>query len=393
MGKKAIVNARIVLLDRIIQNGVILIEDDRIMDFGSSFNIAPSKGTEIIDAGGDYVAPGFFDIHCHGGGTESFHLSPSVAAEAHLKHGTTSVLATIRKNVGTQDILEGIKKIKSQMKKGSGRTIVGVHFEGPYLNPKYGARATLARKPDPSEYNAIIDLAGDLIKIWTLAPEIEQSDDFIETVSSKDIVISIGHSEASPERIFELVPKGLKLACHHMNATGSSISPSRVEGTREVGVDESVLLCDDIYTEVIPDCQGVHVRPLMLKLILKVKGVDKVIIITDYLAPDYLTPENKEKENNTYLDKNSFTNSSSVNFNELGELSGSVLTMDVACRNMMKHTGAGIVDIFKMASYNPAKLLKMDKDIGSIRKGSKANIIIVDDNINIKKVMLEGELV
>jgi N-acetylglucosamine-6-phosphate deacetylase len=388
LSKKAIVNARIVTPESIIEDGVILVENDRIMDFGSSCSIKPSKDIEIIDAAGNYAAPGFFDIHCHGGGMEPFHINPTAAAEAHLKHGTTSVLATIAYSVSTQDTLEGIKRIKSQMNKGSGRAIAGIHFEGPYTNPKYGALSKLGRKPDPSEYNSYIDLAGDLIKVWTLAPETDGLDDFIDTVSSKGIVMSVGHSEASPERIYELVPKGLKLACHCMNATGSSISPSRSGGTREVGVDEAVLICDEIYTEVIPDYMGVHVRPLMLQLILKAKGADKVIIITDSTTHVY-----KREVNTTLQDENDFTNAPDVNFNEVGELSGSILTMDASCRNMMRHTGASIVDIFKMASYNPARLLKMDKDIGSIRKGAKANIIIVDDNINIKKVMLEGSLV
>ncbi|HHW31319.1 MAG TPA: N-acetylglucosamine-6-phosphate deacetylase [Clostridiaceae bacterium] len=388
MSNRVIINAKIVTPENIINNGVIVIENGRIARFGSYENVKPPDNAEIIDVKGYYAAPGFIDIHCHGGGSEEFHTDPEVAAEAHLKHGTTSVLATIAYNVSKVDTIEGIKKIKELKNSGKGKSILGIHFEGPYTNPKYGALSQLGRKPDPSEYNTFIDLAGDLIKVWTLAPELEGIDDFIETVSSKGIVMSVGHSEASPERIFELIPKGLKLACHCMNATGCSISPSRFGGTREVGVDEAVLLSDDIYAEVIPDYMGVHVRPLMLRLILKAKTPDKMIIITDSTISD-----NKSHINNSPLNNSDFTKATDVNFNELGQLSGSILTMDKACRNMLRHTGVGIVDVFKMASYNQARLLNMEKEIGNIREGAKANIIIVDDDINVKMVMLEGELV
>lgn len=388
MNSQAIVNARIVTLEKIIENGVIIIENGRIADFGSAEEVKVPEGAGKIDAKGDYAAPGFIDIHCHGGGPEAFHINPEVAAEAHLRHGTTSVLATIAYSVSKEDTIEGIKKIKELKTRGKGKSILGIHLEGPYTNPKYGALSKLGRKPDPSEYNTYIDLAGDLIKVWTLAPELEGIDDFIDTVSSKGIVMSVGHSEASPERIFELVPKGLKLACHCMNATGCSISPTRFGGTREVGVDEAVLLSDDIYAEVIPDYMGVHVRPLMLRLILKAKGPDKVIIITDST-----TSVNKRNIDSYPADENDFANAPDINFNELGELSGSILTMDKACRNMMRHTRVGMVEAFKMASYNAARLLNMENEIGNIRVGAKANIIIVDDDINVKMVMLEGKLV
>lgn len=389
MGGKVIVNAKIVTPENIIDNGVIVVENGRIARFGSFGKIKVPPDAEEFDAEGQYAAPGFIDIHCHGGGPKAFHIDPEVSAEAHLKHGTTSVLATIAYSISKEDTIEGIKKIKELKNSGKGKSILGIHFEGPYTNPKYGALSKLGRKPDPSEYNTFIDLAGDLIKLWTLAPELEGMDDFINTVSSRGIVMSVGHSEASPERIYELIPKGLKVACHCMNATGCHISPSRSGGTREVGVDEAVLLSDDIYAEVIPDYMGVHVRPLMLKLILKAKGPDKVIIITDSTT----LVHKRNISNNIPQNENNFINAPDVNFNELGELSGSILTMDGACRNMMRHTGAGIVDAFKMASYNPARLLNMENEIGNIREGAKANIVIVDDDINVKMVMLEGELV
>jgi N-acetylglucosamine-6-phosphate deacetylase len=139
-------------------------------------------------------------------------------------------------------------------------------------------------------------------------------------------------------------------------------------------VDEAVLVHDDIYAEVIPDRLGIHVRPLMLKMIHKTKGTDRVIIITDAVPEAGLTgPEEPD-----------------VNFNHTGDLAGSKLTMDKAVRNMMKHVGIGIVEAFRMAALNPAKAIRLDHEMGSIEIGKWANLILVDDEINVHGVFLRG---
>ena len=388
MQLKAVVNCKAVTEDRIIDDAVIIIDGDRILKFGNREQIFIPESAELIDAEGYYAGPGFIDTHCHGGGGYYVDENPDTVASVHLKHGTTGMLATTA-FTEKERVFESLNTLLEGFKGTYGSLFLGIHMEGPYTNPKYGSMVSSIRLPDPEEYNRILSLAADKIKVWTLAPELEGSDDFIEAVSKKGIILSVGHSEASAERIHSLVPKGLRLACHCMDATGITPSPARHRGTREVGVDEAVMVCDDIYTEVIPDSLGLHVRPLMLRLLIKAKGVDRVVIITDAIElagtmdQKHFAVDGRETSRN-YTD---------VHFDDNGELSGSKLTMDCAVRNMMKHTGIGLIEAFKMASLNAATLLGLQHDIGSIGEGKKANIVIVTENMEVKKVIFEGGLI
>lgn len=383
MALKAVVNGKIVTPTKVIDDGVIVIKDDRIMDYGFSADVSLPQHVEIIDANGEYVAPGFIDIHCHACGGYWVYENPQAVVNELVKHGVTGFLPTIPYTISVDDTVEGIKKILKCKSTRFGSVIIGINMEGPYINKKYGMASWTARIPNPDEYNHYLKLAGDYIKIWTFAPEIENINEFIDDISQKGIIMAVGHSEAEGEKVLELVPKGLKLACHCMNATGVTPSPPRYEGTREFGIDEAVILSDNIYVEVIPDSKGVHVRPLMLKLICKAKGVDKVIIISD--ATEFSHIKNNQNKSTEDIED--------LYFNEYGQLAGSRLTMDCAVMNMIKHTGISIVDAFKMSSLNPATLLDIQDNYGSLEKGKKANIIIVDNKINVKKVMLNGELV
>ena len=376
------------LADRIIPNGIVIMAGNRIADCGSTDEVMIPEDAEIIDAGGNYIAPGFVDIHCHAGGGRLAYLHPHHVALAHLKHGTTSLLPTLSYNESREETIQGVTNIVEAMESNLPykEAIAGIHMEGPYINKKYGAVVAPIRPPDPEEYNEVLRIAGKDIKLWTLAPEIDGQDEFITAASRYAITFSVGHSEATAEQIFRYVPYGLRIGCHCTNASGTTPSKSRYGGTREIGVDEAVLVNDDIYAEVIPDYGGVHVRPLMLELIRKTKGNDKVIIITDNydITSDKpegggFSPEGMSKE---ALDD--------VNFTKVG-LSGSRLTMDKAVRNMMMHTGIGIVEAFKMGSLNPAVATNMHNMVGSIEKWKYANILIVNENIEIQQVFLHGE--
>ncbi|KIL40331.1 hypothetical protein SD70_13855 [Gordoniibacillus kamchatkensis] len=378
MGNVLLKNGTVVTSERLIANGYVWVRDGRIAAYGT-WDAEVEKataGAPEIDADGAYIAPGFVDIHCHGGGGVWAFRQPYECAIAHLQHGTTSLLPTLSYNESREETRQGVIDIVAAMNSDASyrAAIAGIHMEGPYINKKYGAITSPIRPVDPEEYNEILSLAGDQIKLWTLAPELEGQYEFAEAASHYGITLSVGHSEASAEQIFALVPKGLRVGCHCTNASGATPSPSRYGGTREVGVDEAVLVHDDIYAEVIPDKQGVHVRPLMLKLILKAKGAGRVIIITDGM-PDSGLAGSDEPD---------------VNYNHKGDLAGSKLTMDAAVRNMMLHTGAGIVDAFRMASLNPAKAIRMDREIGSIEVGKWGNLIVLDSDIRVRTVVLRG---
>lgn len=372
-------NGTLITANKLIPNGVVIIEDGLITDFGVAGEVQVPAGLPVVDANGAYIAPGFVDIHCHGGGGVWSWEQPHTFALAHLKHGTTAILPTFTYNESREQVRDGIQTILADMdsNKSFVNAIVGIHMEGPYINKKYGAVTSPIRPVDPVEYEEILRVAGDRIKVWTLAPELEGQDAFVNAAEKYQISLSVGHSEATAEEIFRFVPQGLRLGCHCTNASGTTPSPSRYGGTREVGVDEAVLVHDDIYAEVIPDSEGVHVRPLMLKLIHKTKGTDRVIIITDAM------PEAGVNNGNE----------SDLNWNHNGHLAGSRLTMDMAVRNMMRHAQVDLVDAFRMASLNPAKVIHMDDRMGSIEQGKLANLLITDGDMNIQQVILQGQVV
>lgn len=388
---KAIMNGTLILPDRLVDQGTVLLQGDRIAAFGASTEVKVPAASEIIDAKGCFVGPGFIDIHNHGGGGVWSFDHPMEAALAHLQYGTTGYVPTPAYLQTREEMRESLLKIVGLMK-GSApfkNLIVGIHLEGPFLNPKYGAIRTNIRPVDPEEYREILAIAGPQIKIWTIAPEMPGTEVFLkEAAAYPHIAFSVGHSESEPETMFRTVSYGLKLACHCTNASGTTPAKTRFGGTREVGVDEAALVHDEITAEVIPDRGGAHVRPLMLKLILKTKGIDRVIVITDAVNEAANGPLGAMPELEKLQD---FPESNDVNYTDDGELNGSKLTMDRATYNMMRHTGVDIVGAFRMASLNPARMLGVESEMGSIAVGKKANLVIVNETIDVQAVIFEGE--
>ncbi len=215
------------------------------------------------------------------------------------------------------------------------------------------------------------------MRVWALAPEREHIEDFVIACKKENpnVVFTVGHSEAEPRQIEKLIPYGLKIGTHHTNATGTIY---RYPECRGVCVDETVNYNNTIYAEIICDSKGIHVDPYMQRLILKIKGRDRVILISDACSFDGPIPEG-------------YDGVTDICFDFAGEIAGSKLTLDVACRNMMVHTGASITDVFHFASYNPAEACGFT-DRGELRKGARADIVICDHMVNIKKVILKGRV-
>ena len=378
----AIKNAKIVLETGIIWDGVLLIEGDRIKAVGKAGEISIPADAEVLDAEGKYVGPGFVDIHVHGGNGYMFDYQPLEAAEHFLSHGETSILATLYYNLGKTEFVECIDRVKAVIGKGAGKAIAGFYMEGPYMNPIYGAAPDKnkwkgeIRKED---YQPLLDHAGDLAKIWAVAPEREGLEPFLRDAKAANptTVFAVGHSEATPEQVAALRPYGLTIQTHCTNATGR---PETMVGTRSCGPDEYCMTDPTMYAEIISDSQGIHVHSDMMRMIVAVKGVDHSVLVTD----SYVTGDDNPPPYDTIKD---------LGFDHNGLLCGSKLTMEVACRNLMAHTNCGIAQAFLMASRNPARVIGMDHEVGSIRVGKKANLVFVDDVFHVYKVMLEGQLI
>jgi N-acetylglucosamine-6-phosphate deacetylase len=379
---KAIVNTKLILIDRMIWDGVVLMGDGKILRFGSAKEVDIPESCEKIDAGGLYTGPGFVDIHTHGGGGFWFHENPAEAAAHFLSHGETFILPALYFNLTLEEYLAGIRCIRRaiEQKQGAARAIGGINMEGPYLNPGYGAdkqHNPWQGPVDKNRYSALLDAGRDLFKIHCVAPEREGVEEYVRAAAGPGVVFSVAHSEAYPDRLEPLLRYGLRLITHFNDATGAV---ARYPEVRGVGPDEFALLQSDMYTELICDSRGVHVDPWMLRLVLKIKGRERVILVSDsteFNGPDPVT----------------FEPAPDLKYDFDEQIAGSCLTLDAACGNMMRHTGAGLCDVFRFAALNPAVLLGLEYEIGCIREGARANLVVVDDTVTVKRVFLEGEAV
>lgn len=376
----AITHATLVMRDHLVPEAVLLLENGTIQAFGEMRKIAVPAGCKTLDARGLFVGPGFIDIHAHASEQAFFPEDPAGAAAHHLGHGTTTILPALYYSKNQQGYLEDIAILREAMKDPACANIGGLYMEGPYLNPKFGCE----RESNPwrgpvnrADYGPIIDAAWDLAKVWALAPERENILQFVGDVRAKNpnAVFSVAHSEASPQQVEALMPYGLKIGTHHTNATGDL--PKYPE-CRGVCVDEAVNYNREIYAELICDNRGIHVDPYMLRLVRKIKGEDRIMLISDAYACDGPTPPG-------------YDDAHDINFDHSGEIAGSKLTLDVACRNMMKHTGASIVDVFRYASYNPARAVGFP-DRGEIAVGKRADLVIADYNVHVNTVILKGDI-
>ena len=378
--KTAIVNTTIVLPDHLIPNGTIVIENDVIVDFGKKIC---TDGMNIIDAKGAYTGPGLIDIHTHADGDTFFSEDPVKAAATLLNHGVTDVMPALYFSATAEQLLQQIKIIRDAMNSGNAENIIGLYMEAPYLNPNYGCN----RESNPwrdvvskDRFKKVVDEAYDIARVWCIAPERENIEEFVEYVREKNpnAVFSVAHSEAEPWQIERFIPKGLKLATHYTNATGTL---NRYPECRSACVDETALFNHEIYTELICDKVGIHVDPYMLRLIKKIKSDDRIILIADAFV-----------EHGPIPDGELYEGADDINFDFAGEIAGSKMILDGPCRNMMVHTGASLCQVFKYASTNPAKLLSLS-DRGVIKKGNKANLITVSAEFEVKSVYISGRKV
>lgn len=375
-------NAKVVLETGILFDGVILLDGDRILAVGDRREVEIPADCQMIDAEGAYVGPGFVDIHVHGGNGHMFDTEPLQAAEHFLRNGETTILATLYYNLSKEGFLDSIKKVQAAMAAGgAGDIIAGIYMEGPYMNPKFGAmpernkwKGAIAEEA----YKEVVDTVGTDAYVWSVAPERKGIEEFVCYAGKVNphAVFAVGHSEATPQQVRKMKRYGLCLQTHCMDATGNY---SEWVGTRGAGPDEACLTDPDMYAELICDSGAVHVNKDLINLIVKTKGVDKVVLITDSFVSDLPAPEKLKHITDLIFDENCW-------------LSGSKLTMNVACRNIMSHTNCGIAQAFLMASRNPARVIGLEDEIGTIEAGKLANLVFVDDVFNVKKVMLGGKL-
>lgn len=381
---KAIINTKLIMEDGIIFNGAITYENGIIVQADEADKVSIPEGTEIIDAKGLYTAPGLIDIHNHGSEDDLFCDEPLKCCQHFIKHGQTTVLPTFYCNLSYDQIVEGAKKVREASKQGAGRIMDGIYMEGPYMSGNGSNQKYILWRDgiNKDEYEPLVAAVKDITRIWAIDPGRENIAEFMAYVKEQqpDAIFALGHSRATSEECKKVAKYGVKVQTH-LGDSGSSVG--RAQGTPGSGCDEYTLYNPDMYAELIVDENGVHVVPDLVKLVIRTKGVEKVCLITDSMA-------SKEKFLNCQEDGIYY--GPDLNYDYRGWLAGSRMTLENACRNVMKHTGYGLCHAIRMATLNPAKLLGIDHKVGSLEAGKKANLIIIDDTVRIQSVILEGEL-
>ena len=380
---KAIIHTKLILEDGIIFDGAILWDKGKILQLGNAAEVQIPSDAEIIDAKGLYTAPGFVDIHNHGSKKYLFSDEPAKCAEHFLLHGETTILPTFYMTLSREAMLEGAARIREASKSGVGKILNGLYMEGPYMAPFGSNQRDILWNGDicPEDYVPLVDALKDDARIWSICPARKDIETFMAYVKEKNpnAIFALGHSLATAEQCRRVSHLGVKVQTHH-NDSGKRAGKAQCTGG--AGCDEYTLYNPDMYAELICDENGIHVEPDLIKMVVRTKGVEKMILITDSMAisGDY---KNNEAEGIAY--------GPDLNYDYEGHLAGSHLTLDGAVRNMMRHTGYGLCHAVRMATLNPAKLLGLDYQIGSLAPGKKANLILMDDMVNIHSVWLEGE--
>lgn len=382
---KAIVNGKLVFPDRIC-DGVILIEDGKIIASGE--NVVVPSSAEVIDAKGLYVGPGLFDQHLHGYSScgeriDVIHDTKGVA-ERHLKHGTTTLTPSVAYSATVEDSLKIVEQCV-ELSEDRNSTVAGIHFEGPFINATKGANSHLAWPYSDEACDMLFSAAKGHAIHCTYAPEMPWAEKVEEYIAKYNMIPDIGHTSAGPESIYRAVKKGAKIITHLFDAMGNCRpDAATVTGDPQDCVSDIVLSIPGLYYELICDSRAIHVTEVSQRQTLRAGGEDFVICISDCTGRaavlnrgDYPPEDPKSAED--------------LNWNLLGQLSGSSLTTAMSVRNFMKSTGCDIRVAFKVGATNSAKALGLYDSLGSIEAGKDANIIFVDDAFMVKKVLFLGE--
>ena len=372
-------NVRIVTLEEVIEKGYVVIEKGLIKSINKGEYIGEDK--EVIDGQNKIMMPGFIDVHIHGACGIDFMDATSedinLIASKLYQEGVTSFLATTL----TSDFTS-LKHVCEEVKKAKETTpsLLGIHFEGPYISKKYkGAQnEDYIRNPDIKEFDELYSVSNGNIKYISMAPELEGSLEFIKHVTDLGVTVSAGHTDATFDQVKDAIEVGLTNTTHTHNA----MSPHH---HRNPGVVTAAMYFDDLYTEVI--CDGIHVSENTIKAFYKIVGPDRFVMITDALQIKHSDLNEFKLFGLDCVRKNNAAYLTS------GPLAGSLLTMDQGLKNLKKYIkDISLIDLMKISSYNASKSLHLD-NVGLIEENRCADIVLLNDELEVCDVYKLGKKV
>lgn len=376
-----IINGEILTPQGWLKDGSVLISDGKILEVTNS-DLAVI-GAKVIDAKGMYIVPGYVSMHSHGGGghdfTEATPEAFQAATEAHLKHGATTIFPTLSSS-SFDTIRQAVETCEQLMAAGNGQ-IQGLHIEGPYLNRKMAGKQweDCLKDPDPNEYLPLLD-STTCIKRWDISPELPGAHEFAHETTSRGILTAITHTEAEYDEIKAAYQAGFTHAAHFYNAMPGF--HKRREYKYE-GTVESVYLTDPMTVEVIAD--GIHLPATILKLVYKVKGVEKTCLVTDALK---YAAYDGEVDDPRYIIENGV-----CKLADHSSLAGSIATMDKLVQIMAFKANIPVADAIRMASETPANIIGVGDRKGTLQRGKDADILILDKKLNVRCVFSQGNMV
>lgn len=375
-----LINACILTPQGWLKEGSVLIKDGKILEV-TNCNLAVTNA-EVVDLKGTYILPGGIDLHAHGGGGHDFMEGTEeafrTAVKAHMRHGTTAIFPTL--GASSLSMMNEAAETCTRLMRERNSPILGLHLEGPYLNPAMagGQIPENIKTPDPEEYIPFAE-KWTCIKRWDAAPEVPGAIPFGKYITDKGILASVAHTLAEFEDIRTAYKSGYTHATHFYNAMPGF--HKRHEYKYE-GTVESIYLLDDMTVEVIAD--GIHVPPTILRLIYKIKGVERTCLVTDAMAA-------AASNYHTTFDPRVIIEDGVCKLADHSALAGSIATMDRLIRTMVQKADIPLADAARMASETPARIMGVSDRKGSLSKGKDADIIAMDSSLNVQGVWAMGQ--
>ena len=385
-----IFNGRIITPYRIIYGGTILITGNTITAIEE--RDIEVQGAIVIDAGGKYIAPGFIDIHVHGGGGADFMDGTEEAflqvASLHARYGTTSMTPTTL-SCDKLSLLQVLKAYEqAHSKNNMGSAFIGMHLEGPYfaMNQRGAQDTRYIRDPDPDEYRDILSRT-NVVTRWSAAPELPGALEFADYLQSKGILAALAHTDAVYEEVLEAFERGYTHATHLYSAM---LGVTRRGAMRYAGAVESAFLIDEMTVEIIAD--GVHLPPALLKLVYKIKGADKTALITDAMRGAGMPPGKSilgSRQNGLPV----IIEDGVAKLPDRSSFAGSVATANRLVWNMVSKADVPLCDAVRMMTSTPAAIAGVSGRKGLLMAGKDADIVIFDEQVDVYMTIIGGRVV
>lgn len=389
MNKLVIHNAKVITPTSVTDLSSVLIEDGIIKAVQEGKMDVENAG--YVDACGNYLSPGFIDLHTHGAGNADF-MDNSVEAcltiaNTHAKHGTTLLFPTTL--TSTDEELFSFFEIykKANAMEYNGAAFGGIHLEGPYFSYKYrGAQdPRFLKNPNPDDYERIMERADGNIACWSVAPELPGAIEFGEILIKKGIRPSIGHTEATYDDVLKAYKAGFRSMTHFYSAMEGI---TRKNAMRYAGCIEAGYLLEDIDVEIIAD--GIHVPKPLLELIVKIKGCEHIALVTDSMRAAGM-PEGKSILGSLKNGQEVLVEDGVAKMPDRTAFAGSVATADRLVRTMVKIAGLPVWQAVQMMTATPARITGLGDKKGAIKLGYDADLVIFDDDIDVKASFIKGK--